>query len=130
MISPPDSIQNVGNDSLMRDSLDALARIPQAEIGPPLPVAPFKETISEILPNFFYTQYSKDMQVHDRLIDSESWIVLLLLASLFLIGIIKTYYQKETQIILIYAQNQRNTNHFEWVLWVWVWVCGCVWLVT
>jgi hypothetical protein len=101
MISPPDSIQNVGNDSLMRDSLDALARIPQAEIGPPLPVAPFKETISEILPNFFYTQYSKDMQVHDRLIDSESWIVLLLLASLFLIGIIKTYYQKETQIILL-----------------------------
>jgi len=101
MISPADSIQLTGKDSLMSDSLDALNSIPQAVIGPPLPAAPFKETVPEILPNFFFTQYSKDMQVHDRLIDSESWIILLLLASLFLIGIIKTYYQKETQIILL-----------------------------
>ena len=101
MINPPDSIQLAGNDSLMRDSLDVLNRIPQAVIGPPLPAAPFKETLTEILPNFFYTQYSKDMQANDRLTDSESWIVLLLLASLFLIGIIKAYYQKETQIILL-----------------------------
>ena len=33
--------------------------------------------------------------------DSESWIIMLILAALFLIGIIKTYYQKEAQIILL-----------------------------
>lgn len=101
MISPNDSIQQIVTDTLTGDSVEELTRIHRAEIGPALTVAPFKETSTEILPNFFFSDYSKDMEAHDRLIDSESWIISLILAALFLIGIIKTYYQKEAQIILL-----------------------------
>jgi hypothetical protein len=110
MISPKDSIQQTVTDTLTSDSIEVLIPIHQAEIGPALPVAPFKETVTEILPNFFFSKYSKDMEAHSRLIDSESWIILLILAALFLIGIIKTYYQKEAQIILFGVFKRAGLN--------------------
>ena len=101
MTVPPDSLTKPTADSLPGDSATAVYVIPVAKIGPALPVAPFKQTTEEVLPNFFYTRYSKDLQPHPRSFDSESWIIPVLLGTVFLLGIINTFYFKEVRLILM-----------------------------
>ena len=52
------------------------------------------------LPNFFYTSYSKDFKVDLRTYETDSWILPLLLFAVFFLGIINTYFFKESRQLI------------------------------
>ena len=56
-----------------------------------------KKDEGPILPNFFFTTYSKDLKVDLRRFDTDSWILPLLLFAVFFLGIINTYFFKESR---------------------------------
>jgi hypothetical protein len=56
-----------------------------------------EKELGPVLPNFFFTTYSKDFKVDKRNFDADSWILPLLLFAVFFLGIINTYFFKETR---------------------------------
>ncbi len=56
-----------------------------------------KKDEGPVLPNFFFTTYSKDLKVDFRKYDTDSWILPLLLFAVFFLGIINTYFFKESR---------------------------------
>jgi hypothetical protein len=58
-----------------------------------------KKDEGPILPNFFFTSYSKDFKVKLRSYEADSWMLPLLLFAVFFLGIINTYFFKETRQI-------------------------------
>jgi hypothetical protein len=100
MINPPDTTLAPAADSLNADSVASYV-VPSAVIGPPQEAPQIYQPVNEVLPNFFFTSYSKDLQPKLRVYDAESWIVPLLLGAVFLLGIINTFYFKEVRMILM-----------------------------
>ncbi len=98
MNKPPDSLITTINDSIIVDS-NSVAPLANKDttLATPQPI----QAKEEALPNFFFTEYSKDLTAHPRYIDAESWIIPLLLGAVFLLGIINTFYYKEVRILLM-----------------------------
>lgn len=54
-----------------------------------------------IFPNFFATEFSKDLEPKPRVIDSDAWILPVLLMSFFFMAIVNTIYNREIKNVLV-----------------------------
>lgn len=71
--------------------------VASAKIEPAVIIAPKRE---EALPNFFFTEYSKDLSPRFKVNDHDGWILPLLLFSFFFLALLNTLYHREILIIL------------------------------
>lgn len=89
---------NVSTDSIVLFDSSASA---SANIQTAKPQAEAKVEEPEILPNFFFTTYSKDFRPRLRQTDAEGWILPLLLVAFFLAAIVNTLFPKTIRNILM-----------------------------
>lgn len=73
----------------------------KAIIGPPIDIPNSEIKSGEILPNFFFTEYSTDLKPKPRIIDADAWILPVLLMSFFFLAIVNTLYSREMKNILV-----------------------------
>jgi hypothetical protein len=64
------------------------------------PAVIIKPKQKEILPNFFFTEYSKDLNPRPKIQDADAWILPLLLLSFFFLALLNTLYSREIFSIL------------------------------
>jgi hypothetical protein len=89
---------NVSTDSIVLFDSTAAASV-NTQASKPKVEAKVEEP--EILPNFFFTTYTKDFRPRLRKADAEAWILPLLLAAFFLAAIVNTLFPKTIRNILM-----------------------------